>query len=169
MRRNPGHAGPNSQAHAIRRALVPDPFLADAYQFGYVAAVHGSYTSTLSAQADAGATSVSLAAEPSVNDMLLLAGNPPLRVSAVSGAGPYVATVYPTVQVQVASGASVTTLKTVDLHLDQSQEIAQVSQLVWGVRYLEGYSPAVYDYVAIARTRPSAGAGSDRFVLGRFA
>lgn len=166
MRRDPGVAGPHAGAHAVRLALVPDPFVASAYQFGYVKAVHGSFSSTLSAAANAGDQTVDLGAAPSLNDCLVLPSNPPLRVTALSGT---TATVYPPVQESVASGTSVTTLNTVDIDPDQSGGLSATTSLVPAVRYLKGYSPTVEDYVAIARPSLSAGAGSDRFVLGVFA
>lgn len=82
MRRDPGHAGPNRDAMAIRRALEPNPFTSSWQQWGHIAAVHGSYSSTLAQDATPAhapvpgdpvpAQTIDLAAAPSVNDLLVI-------------------------------------------------------------------------------------------------
>lgn len=87
MRRAPGHAGPNAMAQALRHGLVNDPFTHAWQQWGHVAAVHGSYSSTLASPATAGDTTISLTAEPTLNDYLILGSfSSTLSSSAAQGA-----------------------------------------------------------------------------------
>ena len=165
MRRNPGvGSSPAALAHTMRRHLVGDPFLVGPYQWGVVHAIHGSYSSTLAGAASVGDQTLSLTAEPSVNDFLLVGTNTPLRVTAVSGSGPYTATLAVQVGVAEASGAAVTAMKTCDLYLDGSQTLADTTYLTPGVRWLQSYTPTAGDVVFVARG--TGGLQSDRLILG---
>lgn len=166
MRRNPGvGSSPAAVAHVLRRNLVGDPFVVAPYQWGVVHAVHGSYSSTLYAAASAGSQTVELQAAPSVNDLLLVGTNPPLRVTAVTGsAAPYTATVYPAVATAEASGTAVTAAHTCDVYFDGTQNSGS-AYLTVAVRYLASYTPAVGDVVVAARG--ASGLATDRLILGK--
>lgn len=252
MRRAPGVAGPNAFAQALRHNLQGDPFLTSWQQWAHIAAVHGSYSSTLAADAVPVASdqvqNISLSAAPSVNDLLVIGsfsttlasaasagastvsmnaappvglllqfGNilgtfggeaavldvtgtgpyavtlstglaydqasgatvtglpPAYPVSAVSGTGPYTATIM-ALQSPWPSGTGVVALASVDAYLDQSVGIDRNSdgtpttrQLTARIRYLGWYTPQVGDYVLVGRSNMSNGGGSDRVVLGTLA
>lgn len=169
MRRNPGHVGPNAHAQALRRYLVGDPFLVSPTQWGVVDAVHGSFSSTLYAQANVGTQSIELNAAPVVNDFLLVGTlEQPIQVTAVSGtAAPYTATLALELPSTQASGAAVVAAKTLDLYLDGSQTLSDPTYLTPGVRYLTSYTPAVNDVVVVLRGQ--SGLQTDRVVFGRLA
>ncbi len=174
MRRPPGGEGVNGLAQALRRQLVPNPFLGSSSQWGRVKGIHGSFTSTLYAAASLGTQSVELNAAPSINDYLIIGASlPACRVTAVSGsAAPYTATLATPLATAEASGATVTTLSTVDVYLDQSDGnlsggVPDPAYLTYGLAYICYYTPVLEDYVIIWRSEMSTGAGSDRIVMGR--
>lgn len=169
MRRNPGVGNsPSAVAHAMRRHLVGDPFVAGPWQWGVIDAVHGSFSSSLSAGAAVGDTTLSLGAAPAVNSLLLLGSNPPLGVESVSGsAAPYTATLKTEVAVAEASATAVTDMKTADIYLDGTQTLNNTDYLTVGLRWLVSYTPAVGDVVIVARG--TGGLRSDRLILGTVA
>lgn len=174
MRRAPGvGGGAGAVALTMRRSLVKDPFVFGHDQWAVVDAVHGGFSSTLTAAALVGASTVDVAAAPTVNDYLVigtLIGPPPtaLQVTAVSGSGPYTVTLAQELPVGQSSGAAVSSLHTLDLYLDGTAALSDTTYLTTGVRYLDtGWTPTAGQYVYVLR-----GAGdrrSDRVVVGPLA
>lgn len=160
----------------MRRYLVGDPFTTAPTQWGVVHAVHGGFSTTLAAAASTGATSLSLNAAPAVNDLLLVgtlaSTDQTVRVTAVTGsAAPYTAQVLPELPSSQASGATVVSVKSLDVYLDGTQTYEDTLYLTPGLRYCAGYAggatPAVGDVVLLSRgVGPSS---SDRVVLDRLA
>jgi hypothetical protein len=163
----------NNHARQLRKQLgQPKQYGASPHQWAYVAGVHGRGTTTLSANAAAGATSLSVAFPVAANSMIIVGTGGPVLVESFAGSGPYTLTLGARgIPHAATSGATVRILATVDVYLDGWQNppaglppgVGQI--LTTGVRYLHGYTPTVGHVVLIAR-----GTGlqkSDRVILGR--
>lgn len=141
-------------------------------QWGTCEVVHGQrYTNTtLAAPANLGDPSVQLNAAPQVNDFLVIGSiAEAYQVTAVSGAGPYVAVLKGTIASNQAVNSPVYALWTVDCYINGLQNFtpAYGSNLTVGIRFCEGWNPQVGDVVPILRG-PN-GLESDRFVIRELA
>jgi hypothetical protein len=121
----------------------------------------------LTSAASAGDTTIYTAAAPIVNDMLVLGSLPvhAVRVTGVTGSGPYTVTIAPGVATAYTTGTSVTALPTIDVYLNGAQNPTPASALTWGIRYYYGVNaPALGDVIPLFRG--IGGLQSDRFGLG---
>lgn len=170
MKNAPGGPGPRGVAAALRKHVASNPFLDGTVQWGIVSAVHGSTSTTLSASASVGATTIYTVAAPLVNDLLQIGPVPTFtpRVTAVTTSGSdYAVTIQPGLVQAQASGAAVTALNTIDVYLNGAQNPSPASSLTWGIRYYSGSSPSVGDVLPLFRGL--GGTASDRFALGQLA
>ena len=164
----------NQIARELRKQLVPKQYTHTPYQWAYVAAIHSRTTTTLSANALAGATSIQSHLNWTPNTLIVVGTGGPVVVKSTTGSGPYTSVIGPRgIPFAASSGATVIGLATLDIYLDGWQNPPAnlppgvTPTLTIGVRYLHGYTPAVGHVVLVGR-----GTGlqrSDRFVLGRLA
>jgi hypothetical protein len=160
----------NNHARKLRKALTPKQYTAGPWQWGYVEAVHPALTTTLSANALAGAQSISVPVSIPPNSLVQVGQGGPVLTLGVSGSGPFTVTTVRGIPFAATSGVKVRVIPTVDLYLDGWQNppdnlpTGVAKTITPGVRCLASYSPVVGHVTLVAR---GTGLGrSDRIAIG---
>lgn len=164
----------NRHARNMAKILRPPHYTSSPWQWGYVAAIHPSASTTLSSGCAAGAMSISTVASIAPNSLIVVGAGGPVSVLSVTGSGPFTVNLAGRgVPLAQSGGAVVRTIPTVDVYLDGWQSppanlpVGVTKVLTTGIRYLSTYIPAVGHVALLGR-----GTGlqkSDRIVLGRLA